>query len=362
MDSQAVAERDAYGRATMESLIRVFGGNCTILDAAVKLDDHMETAQTMVVSISGGSDSDIMLDLVEAIRPIHPDLEIHYVWFNTGMEYEATRRHLEYLEQRYKIKIERRPAKVPVPAGCKKFGLPFLSKQVSQAIHRLQRNGFQWEDEPFDVLLAKYPKCASALKWWCGEKWDNRFTIYRNKWLKEFMVANPPDFEISDGCCHGAKKYTAAAVVKDYLPCIQCIGIRKAEGGLRGSIQTCFSPACLHDPADKFRPIFWFTDGDKVQYEVRREIVHSDCYTKYGFRRTGCAACPFGREFEAELEALKRFKPKMYRAAIGVFEKSYEYTRKYREFCKVMNEREKLRKIKDAGQITLDELAGVAVP
>jgi hypothetical protein len=71
-------------------------------------------------------------------------------------------------------------------------------------------------------------------------------------------------------------------------------------------------------------------------YEEAFGIVHSDCYCKYGLDRTGCACCPFGKFFERELAVAEQFEPNLYRAAIHVFGKSYEYTRQYREFQKKM--------------------------
>ena len=88
--------------------------------------------------------------------------------------------------------------------------------------------------------------------------------------------------------------------------------------------------------ADQFRPIFWFKKDDKKAYEEAFGIVHSDCYCKYGLDRTGCACCPFGKFFERELAVAEQFEPNLYRAAIHVFGKSYEYTRQYREFQKKM--------------------------
>lgn len=167
----------------------------------------------IMVSVSGGADSDIVLDLVERIG--YPLSEVHYAFFDTGLEFAATKRHLEYLEQKYGITIERYRAKIPVPLGVKKYGVPFLSKKISNNIHRLQKHGFKWEDKPFEELYAEYPRCKSALRWWCnqwGEK--SKLNISNRKWLKEFMTANPPDFPISSGCCDGAKKGTAKMVEK----------------------------------------------------------------------------------------------------------------------------------------------------
>lgn len=57
-----------------------------------------------ICSISGGSDSDIMLDI---IYRIDEQKKVTYVWFDTGLEYKATKEHLKYLEERYGIEIRR---------------------------------------------------------------------------------------------------------------------------------------------------------------------------------------------------------------------------------------------------------------
>lgn len=198
----------------------------------------------IMVSVSGGADSDIVLDLVERIG--YPLSEVHYAFFDTGLEFAATKRHLEYLEQKYGITIERYRAKIPVPLGVKKYGVPFLSKKISNNIQRLQKHGFKWEDKPFEELYAEYPRCKSALRWWCnqwGEK--SKLNISNRKWLKEFMIANPPDFPISSGCCDGAKKGTAKMVEKIINSDLSIQGVRKAEGGIRSTAyKSCFDEIC----------------------------------------------------------------------------------------------------------------------
>ena len=194
-------------------------------------------------------------------------------------------------------------------------------------------------DTTFEELCEEYPRCKAALRWWCNE-WGERsqMNISRNKWLKEFIVANPPDFPISDGCCEGAKKATARMVEKAIDPDLNCQGVRKSEGGARATVyKSCFDEGFLGSCAT-FRPIFWCTNEDKLLYEAAFDIVHSDCYEVYGLARTGCACCPFGRDFEQELSAAKQYEPLLYRAAVHVFGPSYEYTRKYREFCRKMKE------------------------
>lgn len=81
--------------------------------------------QKIMVSLSGGADSDVMLDL---LLKVCPKEKMTFVFFDTGIEYEATKRHLDYLEGKYDIVIDRQRAAVPVPLGVKKYGLPFISK------------------------------------------------------------------------------------------------------------------------------------------------------------------------------------------------------------------------------------------
>ena len=60
-----------------------------------------------------------------------------------------------------------------------------------------------------------------------------------------------------------------------------------------------------------------------------------------GFRRTGCVGCPFNRNITDELVVIEKYEPKMYKACMNIFGKSYEYTRKYRAFAAEMRAREK---------------------
>lgn len=299
--------------------------------------DTFRMYDRIMVSVSGGSDSDILIDMVERIG--YPKGTVIYVFYDTGLEFKATKAHLEFLEQKYGISIIRMKVPVPVPLGCKKYGLPFLSKQVSEWINRLQRHGFKWENRSFDELYQEYPRCKAALRWWCNE-WGgtSRLNISNHKWLKEFMIENPPDFMISAGCCEGAKKRAAHKAETEFNPDLSITGVRKYEGGARSiAYKTCFDDVQFGCSA--LRLIFWFKNGDKEAYEQSFNVTHSECYTKYGLRRTGCACCPFGKDFEGELAAAEKYEPNLYRAALNVFGKSYEYTRKYREY-RQMREKE----------------------
>lgn len=167
----------------------------------------------------------------------------------------------------------------------------------------------------------------------------SRFNISQNKWLKEFLIENPPQFKIDNRCCYYAKKKVAKNFIGQSNADLNVIGVRKAEGGVRATAyKSCFSAG--ENGLDNYRPIFWFNDSDKRYYEEKFDVCHSDCYTKYGLKRTGCVGCPYGRNVNDELKKIEMFEPKLYKACKKIFGASYDYTAKYRAFCKEMNEKE----------------------
>lgn len=293
--------------------------------------------ENIMCSISGGADSDILIDIIAKLNALD---KVHFVWFDTGLEYQATKDHLKYLEDKYGIEVEIRKAVKPIPNTCKEYGQPFLSKQVSEFINRLQKHNFKWEDRPFEELYKEYPNCKAALLWWCNGKGEgSRFNIDYNKYLKEFLLENPPtDIKISSVCCKNAKKTPALNYKKENNIDLSIIGVRKAEGGVRSSAyKNCFTT--YEDKTDEFRPIFWYKDSTRKEYEDFYNVEHSQCYSEYGLKRTGCAGCPYGRDFEEELKVMEEHEPKLYKAVCNIFGESYEYTRKYKEFVKAKKEK-----------------------
>lgn len=323
----------------IEELIQNCPKNQTILDNLIRAWAIINKPiyEKIVCSISGGSDSDIMLDIVWRCDKYN---KVDYVWFDTGLEYQATKDHLKYLENKYDIKIIKYKAIKPIPLACRDYGQPFISKQVSEFIQRLQKHNFQWEDDTFENLCEKYPNCKSALEWWCNLKGEkSSFNISRCKYLKEFMIENPPYFNISNRCCDFAKKKVAHKLIKENNYDLNIVGVRKAEGGIRAhAYKNCFDDN-NGNGCDNYRPIFWYKDEDKTEYENTYNIIHSKCYTEYGLDRTGCVGYPFGKYFENEINVVKQYEPKLYKAINNIFNNSYEYTRKYREFRKELDSR-----------------------
>lgn len=91
----------------------------------------------------------------------------------SSLEFQATKVHLEYLEKKYDIAIQRYKSNIPIPLSAIKYGQPFLSKRISEYISRLQKHNFNWEDDKFETLTTKYPNCESALRWWCNAHGEN---------------------------------------------------------------------------------------------------------------------------------------------------------------------------------------------
>ena len=295
--------------------------------------------QRITCSYSGGSDSDIMLDMIELVKPLDDCGEIRYTFFDTGLEYDATLRHIAEVEQKYGIAVERIKPKKSIPTACREYGIPFICKDVSSMLGRLQNHDFDWNDTTENATPEKYGRCKSALDWYFCRRppsanGKSKFEINRFKLLREYIIAHPPDFKISDKCCDFAKKNVSKDFDKAYNPDLKIIGMRQAEGGRRvGSVRNCFTPAG-DDNIANYRPLWFWSDEDKEVYKEWRGIRYSDCYEIWGFKRTGCCGCPCSSKALNELQIAQVYEPNKVKAAYAVFGKSYEYRAAYNQFKK----------------------------
>jgi 3'-phosphoadenosine 5'-phosphosulfate sulfotransferase (PAPS reductase)/FAD synthetase len=324
---------------TLEDVMASAPNNEVIKDALFRTWMYISEHQKPLCSVSGGADSDVILDIC---YKCDPDKKVTYVWYDTGLEYKATKEHLKYLEEKYEIEILRYRAVKPIPFTCYTVGVPLFNKYDSEMIYRLQRHGFQWEDEPFEELVKKYPKCRVALKWWCNQNGNgNQFNIQKHPYLKEYIVENPINFKVSNKCCDYAKKNPAHKMITNNGFDLNIIGIRKAEGGVRAtSHKSCFNNA--GETYNNYYPVFWFSNADRAEYIKHYGITLSKCYTEYGMPRTGCAGCPYaGKNLQSELEIMKNNEPLLYQAVNKIFKNSYEYTKNYKEFAAKQKQEEK---------------------
>ena len=94
-----------------------------------------------ICSYSGGSDSDIMIDLIERTRKVFSLPPIKYAFFNTGLEMEAIKNHVQDTAQKYGVEIETFRPKVNIVTASRKYGIPFVSKIMSAGLSEWQKKG-----------------------------------------------------------------------------------------------------------------------------------------------------------------------------------------------------------------------------
>ena len=323
-----------------------------------------------ICSYSGGADSDILLDLIERVRKIHNLPPVAYCFFNTGLEMEATKRHVREQAAKYGVEIkEYRPQKNIVLA-TREHGIPFVSKIMSSAMEVVQNKKLPLSikteyDEAEDKaakrqeLRERYPNAEQGINFLCccnskGEPRPNiQLVINSSAYMWDFMNENPPDFKISAKCCDYCKKNVAHKVQKDYEMVIT--GERRDEGGMRSvprggdANQTmCFSETA--NGQYRLRPLYYVSDADKAWYKETMGLKYSDAYEVYGFTRTGCCGCSISSRAVEDLERLKPYEPNVVKAAWHIFGDSYRYRQKYNEY-----KAKKLEEKRYGGQITLFE-------
>lgn len=303
-----------------------------------------------ICSYSGGSDSDILINLIERVRRMFELPPVAYMFFNTGLEMEATKRHVRETAKKYGVTIaERRPKKSIVNA-TREYGLPFVSKIMSAGLEDVQKKQIpltiadeydQAEDkhQKRAELKARYPKCEQAINFLCccnsaGEPRPNiQLVINSSKYMLDFIRENPIPFRVSKKCCDVCKKAVAHQAQKGYDMVIT--GERRAEGGMRSVPQKDNTSMCFTEASDgkyRLRPLYYVTDADKAWYKEHYGIRYSDAYEVYGLTRTGCCGCSISAKAVEDLERIRPYEPNLVKAAWAVFGPSYEYRKKYNEY------------------------------
>lgn len=308
-----------------------------------------------ICSYSGGSDSDILIDLIERTRKIFTSLPpVKYVFFNTGLEMKATKDHVKATAEKYGVEIEEYRPKISIVKASREYGIPFVSKIMSGGLSEWQKKGIplsiadeyaQAEDKAAkrQELKERYPKCQSLINFLCccnsaGEPRPNiQLVINSSKYMLDFIREYPPDFKISAKCCDYCKKQLAHRVQKSYEMVIT--GERRDEGGMRSVPRSeqwnetntmCFSETA--DGKYRFKPLYYVTDKDKAWYKDYYNIRYSDAYEVYGLTRTGCCGCPISYKAVDDLEKIRPYEPNVVKAAWNLFGQSYEYRRKYNKY------------------------------
>lgn len=305
-----------------------------------------------ICSYSGGSDSDILIDIIETARHLFGLPQVKYCFFNTGLEMQATKAHVKEIAEKYGVEItEYRPQKNIVLA-TREYGVPFISKIVSNALDTVQKKNLPLSiKEEYDnaedkaakraELRERYPKSEQGINFLCccnsaGEPRPNiQLVINSSEYLYDFMVENPCDFKISAKCCDYCKKHIAHKVQKNFEMVIT--GERRDEGGMRSvpKSENANGTMCFSETADgkfRFKPLYYVSDADKAWYKERFGIRYSDAYEVYGLKRTGCCGCSISARAVEDLEIIKPYEPNVVKAAWNIFGKSYQYRKMYNDY------------------------------
>lgn len=311
---------------------------------------HLTQHPNAICSYSGGSDSDIMIDLIERTRKAFDLPPVKYVFFNTGLEMRATKDHVKATAKKYGVEIEERRPKVNIVQAARTYGIPFVSKIMSAGLSEWQKKQIPLsiaeeyeaaEDKPAkrQELRERYPKCESVINFLCccnsaGEPRPNiQLVINSSKYMRDFIAECPPDFKISAKCCDYCKKQIAHSVQKDYDMIIT--GERRDEGGMRSVPRKDNTSLCFTETSSgqfRLRPLYYVSDKDKAWYKDYYGIKYSDAYEVYGMTRTGCCGCPISYKAIDDLELIRPHEPNVVKAAWNIFGKSYLYRQQYNAY------------------------------
>ena len=331
---------------------------------------HLKEHPNAICSYSGGSDSDIMIHLIEATRNIFNLYPVKYVFFNTGLEMKATKDHVKETAEKYGVEImEVRPSKGhDIVSSVHKYGQPFVSKIMSSGLEEWQKKGVptsiadeyeQAEDKAAKrkELKERYPHCESLINFLCccnaaGDPRPNiQLVINSSKYMRDFITEYPPGFKISASCCNHCKKQPAHRVQNGYDMIIT--GERRDEGGMRSVPRSgemnkhmCFTET--GSGQYRLRPLYYVSDTDKDWYKEKYRIRYSDAYEVYGLTRTGCCGCPISYKAIDDLEKIRPFEPTLVKAAWNLFGDSYRYRQQYNDY-----KRQRIEEEKNPGQYSL---------
>lgn len=342
--SRVYTDRPAYADYETEAKFQTIMGII-----GTRLRQHPKA----ICSYSGGSDSDILIDIIERSRHLFNLPKVDYVFFNTGLEMKATKDHVKEVSEKYGVEIREVRPKKNIVLSTREYGIPFISKIVSAAFETVQKKELPLTiKEEYDAaedkvakrqeLRERYPHSEQGINFLCccnskGEpRPDIQLVINSSKYLYDFVKENPIPFKVSAKCCEYCKKNPAHDVQKDYDMIIT--GERRDEGGMRSVPKNIDEgeTMCFHHTGDqyRFKPLYYVSDKDKAWYKEYYGLRYSDAYEVYGLKRTGCCGCSISSRAVDDLKLIEPYEPNVVKAAWSIFGESYKYRQQYNAFKK----------------------------
>lgn len=283
------------------------------------------------VAFSGGVDSTVLLDLARRVSP-----EIGAVFVNTTFEFPEIIRFVKTFAN-----VEILTPKWNYRQVVETFGYPVVSKEVSNYLHRMQRNPVcvkayrdgahlqspEWIREHFSFIPFVFWKCmlgftrrTTPIFFQTGQLPKSRYTIPK-RW--QYLIDAP--FKIDDRCCYYLKKAPLFQYAKthQFHP---ITGTMAAESQMRKIVWMRQGCNAFSAKKPQSTPLSFWTEQDILQYLQRTKIPYCSLYGDIvdagngklqftGYQRTGCMGCLYGCHLEDSpnrLQMLKVTHPAIY--------------------------------------------------
>ena len=287
----------------------------------MSLEDRMTAAQHRIeelwnetdgkcyVSFSGGKDSTVLLALVKQCQELGTVGEIPAVFSNTGIELGVTVDFVKWVKDNYYQNVQViRPLK-SFDTVLKEFGKPIKSKMKAKDLRQYH---YGKRSDALLLLLLRgtaYSTSRQSCKHLIADK-------------DMHMLHDDFDIKPSDKCCDWMKKKPFQHYAKESGMLGAMQGVRISEGGARDSAATkrvnSGGKLCtwVKNGIIQKAPIIDWNDEEIEEFIASYDVPLSEAYTKYGFDRTGCMACPFSKYIAHDLEYLHEHEPNRYKAAM----------------------------------------------
>lgn len=285
-----------------------------VTNAMHRIEDlYNETDGKCYVSFSGGKDSTVILAIIKMCEDIYtiPKDSIPAVFANTGIEMGVTVDFVKWVKENWYTKLEIVRPEKSFDWVLKNKGKPIKSKVRAEFLHRYHSGNHS--DSVMQNLVYGITRSG--------------FPAQKTKLADKDMHMLHDDFPIhaSPACCDYLKKKPFKAYSKQHGAKGYAVGIRASEGGARA--MNAKSRAMKNGEQQKpcttisggyikKAPIIDWDEETVNAFVEKYNVPLSRAYTEFGFQRTGCMACPFAPDVDANLKYLCYHEPNRYKAAM----------------------------------------------
>ncbi len=303
---------------------------------------YEQTDGKIFLSFSGGKDSTVLAELIKmAGLPV----EIPFVFADTRIELDAT---LDFVKEYDYPELVWVKPHIPFGKIVKDYGVPIVSKEKSDHLRTYHKN----IDNP--LALGRCQRLVGQHEY-TGAKLADKY----------FHLLHPDlEYKITNKCCTYLKKkpFDDYAISNDMKGTF--VGIRTCEGGVRAKqYKSCTVFRKKGKRTELLSmPIIDWTDEVIEEFIKKYNVKLSRAYTEYGFDRTGCVGCPYGKyELKDTLKIIKEKEPLKYKACMSWFGTVYmdmgleltfdeDYMEKYKQ-RKPVNDKRREEMLKKYGRV-----------